>query len=61
MTLYEGRNRQIRKMCEQVGLQIRFLKRIAIGNLTLGRLRVGEWRYLTKEQVSYLKGEENHV
>ena len=61
MTLYEGRNRQIRKMCEQVGLQIRFLKRIAIGNLTLGRLRVGEWRYLTKDQVSYLKGEENHV
>lgn len=61
MTLYEGRNRQIRKMCEQVGLQIRFLKRIAIGNLTLGRLRVGEWRYLTKEQVSYLKGEETHV
>lgn len=61
MTLYEGRNRQIRKMCEQVGLQIRFLKRIAIGNMTLGRLRVGEWRYLTKEQVSYLKGEENHV
>ena len=61
MTLYEGRNRQIRKMCEQVGLQIRFLKRIALGNLTLGRLRVGEWRYLTKEQVSYLKGEENHV
>ena len=61
MTLYEGRNRQIRKMCEQVGLQIRFLKRIAIGNLTLGRLRVGEWRYLTKEQVSYLKGEEDHV
>ena len=61
MTLYEGRNRQIRKMCEQVGLQIRFLKRIAIGNLTLGRLRVGEWRYLTKEQVSYLKGEQNHV
>ena len=61
MTLYEGRNRQIRKMCEQVGLQIRFLKRIAIGNLTLVRLRVGEWRYLTKEQVSYLKEEENHV
>ena len=61
MTLYEGRNRQIRKMCEQVGLQVRFLKRIAIGNLTLGRLRVGEWRYLTKEQVSYLKGEEHHV
>lgn len=56
MTLYEGRNRQIRKMCEQVGLKVRHLKRIAIGKLTLGRLRRGEWRYLSAEQVSYLKG-----
>ena len=55
MTLYEGRNRQIRKMCEKVGLEVRYLKRVAIGELTLGRLRTGEWRYLTKEQVSYLK------
>ena len=61
MTLYDGNSRLSRNLCEQVGLQIRFLKRIAIGNLTLGRLRGGEWRYLTKEQVSYLKGEENHV
>ena len=55
MTLTEGRNRQIRKMCEQVGLEVRHLKRIAIGQLTLGRLKTGEWRYLTKEQVAYLK------
>ncbi|MBQ9468752.1 MAG: rRNA pseudouridine synthase [Clostridia bacterium] len=55
MTLYEGRNRQIRKMCEQVGLEVRHLKRIAVGELTLGRLRKGEWRYLTKEQINYLK------
>ncbi len=57
MTLYEGRNRQIRKMCDKVGLRVRYLKRIAIGNLTLGRLRRGEWRYLTAEQIAYLKGE----
>jgi 23S rRNA pseudouridine2605 synthase len=61
MTLYEGRNRQIRKMCEQAGLRVRHLKRIAIGKLTLGRLRRGEWRYLTSEQVSYLKGVTNNV
>lgn len=61
MTLYEGRNRQIRKMCEKVGLRVRYLKRIAIGNLSIGRLRSGEWRYLTKEQVAYLKGEGNNV
>lgn len=61
MTLYEGRNRQIRKMCQQVGLEVRYLKRIAIGKLTLGRLRRGEWRYLTDEQVSYLKGVQKNV
>ena len=42
-------------MCEQVGLEVRHLKRIAVGELTLGRLRKGEWRYLTKEQINYLK------
>ena len=57
MTLYEGRNRQIRKMCEQVGLEVRHLKRIAIGKLKLGSLRSGEWRYLSKEQITYLKNE----
>ncbi|MBQ8235970.1 MAG: rRNA pseudouridine synthase [Clostridia bacterium] len=61
MTRYVGRNRQIRKMCEQAGLKVRHLKRIAIGKLTLGRLRRGEWRYLTGEQVSYLKGVQNNV
>ena len=57
MTLYEGRNRQIRKMCEQAGLEVRFLKRVAIGELTLGHLKSGEWRYLTKEQIAYLKNQ----
>ena len=56
MTLYEGRNRQIRKMCEQSGLLIKKLKRIAIGELKLGELPSGKWVHLTSSQVKYLKG-----
>lgn len=55
MILHEGRNRQIRKMCEQVGLEITYLRRIAIGNIEIGDLRAGQWRWLTKEQVEFLK------
>ena len=44
--LMEGKKRQIRRMCEQVGLKVVGLKRIRIGNGTLGNLPVGEWRYL---------------
>ena len=54
MILYEGRNRQIRKMCEQVGLEVRRLRRIAIGDLELDVPR-GKWRYLTKAEADYLK------
>ena len=56
MTLYEGRNRQIRKMCEAVGLRISRLCRVAIGELELGALEVGRWRELTPDELSYLKG-----
>ncbi|MBQ7293310.1 MAG: rRNA pseudouridine synthase [Clostridia bacterium] len=56
MILYEGRNRQIRKMCEQTELKILRLCRIAIGNVKLGELAPGKWKYLNKTQVSYLKG-----
>jgi len=59
MTLYEGRNRQIRKMCEQVGLNITRLCRVAIGDISLGSLEVGKWRYLTENEVNYLKGNKN--
>lgn len=55
MTLYEGRNRQIRKMCEACGLKITRLHRAAIGSLTLGSLEVGKWRRLTESEVEYLK------
>ena len=55
MELFEGRNRQIRKMCEQLSLQILMLKRISIGEVRLGNLGIGEWRYLTKTQIESLK------
>ena len=55
MTLYEGRNRQIRKMCEQVGLKVAKLTRVAIGSITLGTLAIGKWRYLTPDELQTLK------
>ena len=55
MTLFEGRNRQIRKMCEQVGLKVAKLTRVAIGNITLGDLQGGKWRYLTNDEIRMLK------
>jgi 23S rRNA pseudouridine2604 synthase len=44
--LREGRKRQIRRMCEQVGLDVLGLKRVRIGRVVLGRLPMGQWRYL---------------
>lgn len=52
--LYEGRNRQIRKMCEEVGLEVARLKRTAIGSVKLGMLKQGDWRELTEEEVRKL-------
>lgn len=54
MTLFEGRNRQIRKMCEIAELTVKRLSRISIGELKLNNLPVGKWRYLTDEEVNYL-------
>lgn len=55
--LYEGRNRQIRKMCALAGLHITRLCRVAIGELTLGTLPPGKWRSLTADELAYLRGE----
>ena len=55
MTLYEGRNRQIRKMCEMAGLTVKRLSRVSIGRIKLNNLSVGQFRYLTEEEVAYLK------
>ena len=54
MTLFEGRNRQIRKMCEAASLTVKRLSRVSIGNLKLDGMPVGKWRYLTDEEVEYL-------
>jgi 23S rRNA pseudouridine2605 synthase len=55
ITIGEGRNRQIRKMCSAVGLPVRDLRRIRMGPITLGRLRPGQWRELTPAEVKRLK------
>ena len=57
MRLYEGRNRQIRKMCESCQLTVLRLCRVAIGEIALGDLPVGHTRKLTKKELSYLRGE----
>ncbi len=55
VVLHEGRNREIRKMCEELGLETARLKRTAFGPLRLGMLPAGKWRELTAEEVARLK------
>ena len=55
ITITEGRNRQIRKMCEALGLEVARLKRTAIGPVKLGMLQQGKWRDLTPQEVASLK------
>lgn len=52
ITIYEGKNRQIRKMCEALGYKVRKLKRISIGNLKLGDLKPGEYIFLNDSQIN---------
>lgn len=54
--IHEGRNRQIRRMCEQAGLEVLRLKRVCIGQVRLGRISSGQWREMTDSELSYLKG-----
>jgi len=53
--LHEGRNRQIRKMCEKLGIKVQKLKRISIGDVCLGDLPTGKWRYLTRAEINSLR------
>ncbi|NTW71290.1 MAG: rRNA pseudouridine synthase [Eubacteriaceae bacterium] len=55
ITIREGRNRQIRKMCDLIGHPVQYLSRIKIGNLNLGDLKTGKWRYLTEYEIRSLK------
>ena len=54
IVLYEGRNRQIRKMCEEIGLEVARLRRTAVGSVKLGMLKQGAWRELTAQEVRKL-------
>ncbi len=54
ITIYEGRNRQIRRMCEALGLEVVRLKRVAFGGIKLGMLPVGKWRKLDPREVRTL-------
>ncbi|MFZ7120440.1 MAG: pseudouridine synthase [Eubacteriaceae bacterium] len=53
--IWEGRNRQIRKMCDKINHPVLSLKRIAIGDLKIGSLEIGNWRHLTNEEIKILK------
>jgi len=55
ITIHEGRNRQVRKMCEAAGHPVTMLKRIKLGCLELDGLKPGQWRYLTKHEIKKLK------
>ena len=61
MTLYEGRNRQIRRICQMQNLRVKQLVRVAIGELELGDVPEGKYVRLGANQVAYLKGERDHV
>ena len=54
VTIHEGRNRQVRRMCAIAGMKVNRLKRVAEGALKLGALPCGKWRYLTEKEVQML-------
>lgn len=55
VTIHEGRNRQVRRMCDAAGMTVIRLQRVREGELSLGKLPVGKWRYLTDREISALK------
>lgn len=57
-TLSEGRNRQIRRLCQFAGVMVTRLKRVREGTLELGNLPVGQWRFLTEAEIARMKEKE---
>jgi 23S rRNA pseudouridine2605 synthase len=55
LTIHEGRNRQVKRMCERVGHPVRLLRRVRFGPLELGRLQEGEHRRLSAAEVDRLR------
>lgn len=58
ITIHEGRNRQVRRMCEMAGMYVTRLRRISQGTLKLGDLPKGKWRYLNSDEITELIGEK---
>ncbi|MEA3476524.1 MAG: pseudouridine synthase [Candidatus Cloacimonadota bacterium] len=58
ITIYEGRNRQIRRMIKAVGSEVKFLKRTQVGKIQLGNLEEGKWRFLKDKEIQIIKNEE---
>ena len=59
VTIHEGKNRQIRRMCRNVGLTVHRLQRVQEHTLQLGTLKPGKWRYLTDKELRELKGSDS--
>ncbi|WP_019227054.1 pseudouridine synthase [Sedimentibacter sp. B4] len=58
VSIYEGKNRQVRKMFDAVGHTVRTLKRISFGKINLGDLKPGAWVHLNEEEIKFLKGRQ---
>jgi len=56
VTISEGRNRQVRRMCEAIGHPVHALRRVAIGPIRDAKLKSGQWRDLTESEVRKLRG-----
>lgn len=59
VVIHEGKNRQVRRMCALAGLEVKRLVRVREGNLALGRLAPGRWRFLTRQEIQKLGISEN--
>lgn len=55
ISIYEGKNRQVRKMFDSIGHNVIKLKRISFGDINLGQLKPGQWTYLTDDEIKFLK------
>jgi len=55
ITIHEGKNRQVRRMCQAINHPVLTLKRASVGNIKLGSLQEGSWRFLNEAEINYLK------
>lgn len=60
ITIHEGRNRQVRKMCDMVGLKVKRLLRVREGGLELGELKSGTWRHLTENEIAMINSDKEY-